>query len=258
MVVVTRFGRLLRQLLPPGTLYTEDPASVLQRTLNGLGGELERADVAAAELPRDLDPARGTSSIPDWERVLGLPDECGPAPTTLDGRRGAILGRLLSGGFLSRKTYIDLARALGYTIAIQEGTSDPFRVGADRCGESLGTDGGVFEWIVRVFGGSTQSFRCGLNACGDPLSVTGDELLECVIRRASPAHTGVRFAYEDVGECWLDVGDGEGGLIRIFTIDGRFYFIDEFGSLIPINTTDKVIRVLDEFGNHMTLELQGP
>lgn len=257
MVVSTRHGRLLRQLLPPGQLFTTDPDSNLQRLLNGLGGELEAVERTAEQVPEQLDPSIGSWSIADWERVLGLPDDCGPAPESLEERRRAILGRLLAGGDLARPTYLALAQALGYTVAIQEGTAQPFRCGSSRCGERLGTFAGVFEWTVIVLGGSTRRFRAGAGACGDPLSITSDELLECVIRRAAPAHTGVRFRYEaDAGICWVVILDEGGAPIQVLCIDGRFFVIDELGNLIELDTSGGVIQVLDEDGNPIGIPVQ--
>ena len=106
-------GRILRQLLPPGRLFSQNPDSTLQALLDGLGGEFDRLADNAADLPRQVDPAAGDESLADWERVLGLPDECGPTPVTILERRRAVLGRLTAGDSLSRAFFVQLARSQG-------------------------------------------------------------------------------------------------------------------------------------------------
>lgn len=256
MVVATRYSRLLRQLLPPGRLFATAPEANLSRLLDGLSRELERVHQQAEALPVELDPSRGSWSLPDWERVLGLPDECGEAPETLETRRAAVLGRVLSGDTLSRSFYYELARSLGYSIAIEEGTAAPFRVGVGRCGDRLGSEAEIFQLVVLVAGGTRRLFRTGASACGDPLQVTRDDFIECVMLRVAPAHVGVGFRYPEETEFWLEVDDELGGLIRVYSIGGEFYVVDELGDLIRIDVQDLTLLVRDENGELIMIELQ--
>ena len=254
----------MRQLMPPGQLYTQRPDSVLQQVLNGLAAELDRIECRVLDLPRQLDPSEGEASLSDWERVLGLPDECSASSTTADARRRAVLGRLLSGGSLSRQFYINLARSLGYEIGIEEGTSAPFRVGRNRCGERLGSEGGIFQWTVIVAGGSTRYFTVGKSTTGEPLVITSDDLLECVILRAAPAHAGVRFRYltappgGEYDHCWVTVYGENGQRFRLRQDDGVLYAIDEDGDLLDLGVVDGRWTVIDEAGQalHVFLDCQ--
>ncbi|MEO1700353.1 MAG: putative phage tail protein [Planctomycetota bacterium] len=255
MVVATPYARLLRELLPPGRLFATDPEATLSRLLEGLATEFARVDAQAGALPDQLDPARGSWALPDWERVLGLPDRCGPAPETVDARRAAVLGRLLSGGSLSVGFYQSLASSLGYSIAIEEGSATRFECGTSACGDSLGTEATVFQIDVLVAGGTERVFECGVAACGDPLGDTSDELLECVLERAAPAHVSMTFRYPDPAEYFLGIPDGEGGLIRVYAFDGDFYVVDELGQLIRLDVVDDVLTIRDENGDPILIPL---
>lgn len=256
MVVTSRHGRLLRQLLPPGRLFTEDPTSNLQRLLDGLGAEFDRIDEAAEVLPEQLDPSAGFWSLDDWERVLGLPDECGTPPETAEGRRAAILGRLLGGDNLSRDFLQSFARKLGYAVSLEEGSSDPFVCGESRCGDALGSEASIFDLRVRLVGGTRREFTCGLSVCGDPLVSTTDDFLQCALDRVIPAHVGVTFEFADDVELYLEVSDELGGTIRVFAFGDEFYVVDENGDLIRIPVVDDALAVIDEDGNPISIPLQ--
>ena len=264
------FGRVLRQLLPPGRLFTEDPDSNLQTMLDGLAVELDRVDEIACELPRELDPSEGLLSLTDWERVLQLPDGCGPTPVTIEERRRAVLGRLQSGGLLSRAFYRQLARSQGYRARIEELEAAPFRVGLSRCGDSLGTEAGVFAWTLVVDTDKRRPFRVGASRCGEALVSLADPLLECIIRRAAPAHTSVGFRYNWTGklpgdtnpntgpitdECWWSVEVGPGAFLRLLTQAGKVIVYSELGATLDLGLRDGAIPVLDENGVELEIPI---
>jgi uncharacterized protein YmfQ (DUF2313 family) len=64
-----------------------------------------------------MDPRSTTELIADWERIAGLPDPCANvAPTTLEGRRAAVVARIIArgAGGPSVPFLIDVIVALGY------------------------------------------------------------------------------------------------------------------------------------------------
>jgi uncharacterized protein YmfQ (DUF2313 family) len=68
-------------LLPPGDALAREPGSVLERLLSVPAAELARVDGRVEALLLESDPARTTEMLADWERALGLPDECYPNET---------------------------------------------------------------------------------------------------------------------------------------------------------------------------------
>jgi uncharacterized protein YmfQ (DUF2313 family) len=67
-----------RALLPPGDALAREPGSVLERLLTVPAAEWARVDGRVEALLAESDPARTAEMLADWERALGLPDECYP------------------------------------------------------------------------------------------------------------------------------------------------------------------------------------
>jgi uncharacterized protein YmfQ (DUF2313 family) len=65
-------------LLPPGDALPREPGSRLERLLAVPAGELARVDGRVEALLTESDPSRTAEMLTDWERALGLPDECYP------------------------------------------------------------------------------------------------------------------------------------------------------------------------------------
>jgi uncharacterized protein YmfQ (DUF2313 family) len=172
--------------------------------------------------------------LPDWERNWGLPDPCYAEPTTLSGRRSALVQRMTILGAQSRAFFISAAAYIGYTISISE--YRPFIVGIDRCGDNrqigdgsgtqrnqfghplinnfglpvelnqlseypymLGPPENRYYWTVHVGATRLTWFRFGYDGgeCGvDPHLLIGLATdLECLLRRWAPAHTFIIFDY---------------------------------------------------------------
>ncbi|MCA3365641.1 MAG: DUF2313 domain-containing protein [Roseomonas sp.] len=68
----------LLALLPPGDALPREPGSRLERLLTVPAAELARVDGRVEALLVESDAARTTEMLTDWERALGLPDECYP------------------------------------------------------------------------------------------------------------------------------------------------------------------------------------
>ena len=68
----------LLALLPPGDALAREPGSKLERLLTVPAAELARVDGRVEALLLESDPARTAEMLADWERALGLPDECYP------------------------------------------------------------------------------------------------------------------------------------------------------------------------------------
>jgi uncharacterized protein YmfQ (DUF2313 family) len=161
------------KLLFPLELVGEHPADCDLE-----GRLLDAAQTRAQALLAEMIPATAGESLPDWERVLDLPDPCTGPLATIQARRQAVVIKDGAGGGLSRQYYIDLAASLGYAITIDEGVN-----------------GDPYTWRVTAGAVPIKYFRAGASAAGDRLQEWGEPLLECVIRRLKPAHTDVIFAY---------------------------------------------------------------
>lgn len=206
----------LQKLLPPGDAWTRDPDANLTKLLAALAEEFARLDARADALIEEADPRTALEMLPDWERLAGLPDPCtGVIASTVPERRAAIVAKLTARGGQSIPYLTELAASLGYAIAIEE--FKPSRAGACRAGDRCQ---GIVDWAfafrVNVLppgavpgvtdpltGTSPQAdvtlnvvyARAGSARAGDRLVSFGSQAIECVIRRAQPAHAVSIFAY---------------------------------------------------------------
>lgn len=86
----------LRSLLPSGPAWDPERVPELEEVLEGIAQELARLDARAADLLHEMDPAGVSELVPDWERVMNLPDPCLGATPLFDDRRLAVRRRLLA------------------------------------------------------------------------------------------------------------------------------------------------------------------
>lgn len=184
---------MLLSLLPSGLAWPKEQGTELYTTVEAFAQELERIDARSWELISESDPRTTFDMIADWERVLGLPDECAGQAQTLQGRRNEILSKLTSSGSINRQFYIDLAQSLGFEITITE--FRPFRAGLSVAGDALTNGDWIYAWRVNAPDNTITYFRSGMSAAGEPLAVWGNDILECVIKNKAPAGTIVLFGY---------------------------------------------------------------
>ncbi len=163
---------LLQGLLPPGIAWTREPGAELTKLLEALSYEFARVERRAAELLAELDPRATLELLPDWERILALPDDCF-VPTTTADRQKAVHGKLTVRGDQSEHFYLDLAAELGFTVT-EIKTYEPFVCG-DPCGKAIYGIEWAFAWTVVK---PTEA---------------GDALLECLFQKHTQSHTHVSF-----------------------------------------------------------------
>ena len=110
------FAHALSAMLPEGPVWPRDLASTLQRFLAALAEPVARWAIdCGVFLMREAFPPRADLMLRDWERVLGLPEECIPYPTTFAGRQAAVAEKLARRpGAQSRAYFVGIASRLGY------------------------------------------------------------------------------------------------------------------------------------------------
>lgn len=195
-MTVDDYRRQMQALLPRGLAWALAPTAWLTRLLSGLSPEFARIHGRVLDLIRESDPRTTIEMLAEWERALGLPDNCSStlAPT-LQARRDDVLTKLVSLGGQSRAYYIAVAGRLGYTITIDEFA--PFRAGRSRAGDRVyGLD---WTWVWRVNGPpvTVRYFRAGKSRAGDRLRTWGNGALECRLNQIKPAHTRIIFSYPE-------------------------------------------------------------
>jgi len=184
----------LQALLPSGAAWPRHPDSDQTKLLRALAEELARIDRRAEVLLDEADPQTTTELLPDWEAAHGLPDPCTGPLDTLQQRRAAVLAKLTSQGGQSLPFYIQLAKALGYTVTITE-FHGVLYAGRGAAGDPVASADNPHLWRINAPAETAQPFCAGSGTAGEALSSWGKELLECAITRLKPAHTTVLFGY---------------------------------------------------------------
>ena len=204
------YAQMLRQLLPRGAAWDFAPDGTFARLLEALAAEFARIDTRAIELLDEADPGTALETLIDWERVAGLPDACTGEPDNVRERQIALVQKLTSIAGQAPADFIDLAALVGFEIDIEE--HGPLRTGF-RVGDRCKDEAWAFAWtvIVQPFDGAGRPVLAIAHfKVGDPVGTRvrgfGSLDLECVIRRAAPAHTTVIFAYviEREPDFWID------------------------------------------------------
>lgn len=212
---VADYISMLYGLLPRGIIWQREPNSAMDKLITATAVELSRLDGEGLRLIEEVDPQSSVEAISDWERVLGLPDQCGSSGDTLEERRAQVLGKLVRPVGQNAEFFEELARSLGYQDPTVE-TFEPFRVEGSGADDALNdAPGGVymdysttpptatpsqyhgwaFVWLLRVSATSIREFGVDVSGAEDHLRSWGDAKLECLVRRAAPAHTHVLFGY---------------------------------------------------------------
>jgi uncharacterized protein YmfQ (DUF2313 family) len=184
------YARLIEDLTPKGPAWTEDKVRAIW------GEELARLDARIWTLVKEADPRTTSELLADWERVLGLPDECmASLPLSLNERRLIAWQRITERGGQSRAYFIDLAARFGEPgVTITE-----FRQMTcnDDCNDALCSLADEFVWRVN-FPHPAENVRpmnCN-DDCNDALQMFTAALAECPIDERKPAHTTVIFSYQ--------------------------------------------------------------
>jgi len=178
-------------LLPQGIAWARDPESNLGRLLGVVAGERAlRHDRKLTLLEVESFPTTSVELLAEWEQAAGLPDPCRALPGTLAERWADLADQFFADHPPTPENMIAWAARAGWNVEIRE--QRDFVAGVSMAGDAVGESD--FVWIVTVLGQEIRWFRAGENASGDLLFTYPDlTTLECVLRRAAPAHTQIDF-----------------------------------------------------------------
>lgn len=212
------YYRQIQNLAPHGQAWPRDDENATSLLWLASAEEPARVDAAALRLLDEAHPESALDSLEDWERVLGLPDQCLPSGRSIQERRRAIVAKLTDGGHHGLAYWYGLAEGLDVEITVRR--HNPFICGLSQVGDPAGEfestpearalqrAGAVthrlgppsirYWWEVIVYGERVIRFRCGSSRLPDKLGVyrVATEL-ECIFNRDKRAHTLVTFKYEE-------------------------------------------------------------
>lgn len=178
----------LRALLPLGPAWDKELNPEVDQLLQAAAQELAREDLRAADLLEESFPETVRELVPDWERVMRLPDPClGDSPKFED-RQLAVRRRLVEVGGQSPAYFVELAISHGYPEARVIEHRAP-RFGRSRFGAAhFGTWVAQFMWTLETGPRRRLGRRFGVSYFGEQFGGNPSGALECVLRRSAPAH----------------------------------------------------------------------
>ncbi|MEE4134164.1 putative phage tail protein [Pseudomonas viridiflava] len=195
MVVIRtaeHYAEQLQALLPPGPAWDPERVPEVQQLIAGLSHEFARIDGRAFDLLNEMDPASVSELVPDWERVMNLPDPCLGLKPLFEDRRLSVRQRLIAVGGQNAAFYVGIAVSQGYPDASVTEFRTP-RMGRSRFGQAhFGTWNAQFMWTLNTGGRQRLGRRFGASYWGERFGVNPGTAIECLIRRAAPAH-GIEF-----------------------------------------------------------------
>lgn len=178
----------LAALLPPGPAWDLERVPALRTLLTGAAEELAREDLRINDLYEEMFPDSVRELVPDWERVMDLPDPCLGENPTFEDRQLAVRRRLVEVGGQSRAFFIELAISQGYPGASITEHRAP-RFGRARFGrDHFGTWSAQFMWTLNTGARRRLGRRFGATFWGERFGSNPSGALECIIRRGAPAH----------------------------------------------------------------------
>mgnify|MGYP003582980059 CR=1 FL=1 len=187
---VADYEKLVDDLTPDGPAWVDNTVRATWAE------EYARLDVRIWALIEEVDPRTATELLADWERVLGLPDECmASLPLTIADRRMLAWQKLTEIGGQSRAYFIALAAKFGEPgVTIDDGFR-PMNCNDD-CNDALSSEADRFVWRVNIPhpAGNARPMNCN-DDCNDALQMYSLSLAECPLTERKPAHTTVVFSY---------------------------------------------------------------
>jgi len=206
--LLSKYKDLLVNLLPKGRLWQPQEQPVFKALLASLAEEFCRVEQRALDLLLEADPRQTTEAelLTDWQRLLGLPDECTPAVQTLAEKQQQITQKYTNVGGLSQVFYEALLLDLGFEVFVTNNLNfiagraragdrltnyfnRVFEAG-DEAGNRLSDIGWRFYFEVNMPVAAAEVFEAG-DVAGTPLREFTNEVIECTMQKLKPAQAAI-------------------------------------------------------------------
>lgn len=186
---------LLKKLLPPGPAWRDHAIGPFLRLSQALANALAQLDTTAEASCDEMDPLTLLQTIPDWERVLKLPNGCLGPDQTLAQRQAMVRSRLTDTDSVTPAYFLKLAHEQGYVNATIIEHRAP-RMGRARFGSShFGSRQAAFIWTLNLGKRKVGGRHFGASQWGERFGQNPSVGTECLINQAKPPHTVIIFNY---------------------------------------------------------------
>lgn len=190
------------------TAVSLEPNPTFLEVLSALGASMARAEEQGFVAAEDRIPDRTISLIDRWEDIAGLPDECLPTGTTLEGRQRNTANKIGAVGIQNSNDAADVVRrllGLFETELIAVCQVDHFRMFEDRMTDRLYGVPWLFGWVWNfvnrdILGNPPFRMRDRMGTRLFGLRQLSENVT-CLTRRYTPAHLGNFLIFEDNTIC---------------------------------------------------------
>jgi hypothetical protein len=195
-VPVEEQAKLLASHLPKGEAWSQGfvPTSNMGLLIAGLAVEFYRVEVLANTLFNEMDIRQADELITDWERSVGIPNECFNTLGTLDERRTQVELMFANfGGVQKNEDFIRVAALFGFTIEKIPVTNTASAVFPLAFPFAFFESATVAEHtlvykIIGDVGTGSEFFPLPFPL---PFSSTGRTFLQCLFEKLAPANVNV-------------------------------------------------------------------
>lgn len=189
----------LSHFLPSGKVFLTSrmPVTRLRGLLLGLAEELYRVENTLNTITYEHQIDQTTLLIEEWEKALGIPDDCLKGGGTIEERRRLVLIKLTALSAQSVEDFIRIAGLFGFEIEVIPGACRgifPIDCGFPLIFYQYPQDA-RFDWIV-IFKRITDPcvFELPFPVC---FSTTGYNLMICLFNKLKPANTHILYEWEE-------------------------------------------------------------
>jgi uncharacterized protein YmfQ (DUF2313 family) len=215
-----QYRDMFLELEPLGPAWTKRVSSRWAKLWLSDGEGFSKLEGEILRLLTEANPLYADAALVDWERVMGLPDECSELGESLETRRGAVIAKLQRPGGQSIDFFLQFLEPFGDVVTVEDDIYPPFLADVSLINHRLWElptglledgngnlvvdwyQGWRFVWKITRINHIARWFRAGRETAGNSLVVWAsnkegtDPDLECRINKIKPAHTYVVFEYK--------------------------------------------------------------
>ena len=164
--------------------------SKIRDLLRGFGASAKRQEEVLAKFWEEIFIGTTEEFIDDFEKALGIPDDCFTGTGTLEERRIDAQLKMVSLYVVTEQDFIDLAALLGFTITIErpiETNIFPYTFPF----ELVNAKTLRFTWIIVGVDVAAAGFPYTFPVTFD--AETNQNILQCLFGKLKPANTSLQF-----------------------------------------------------------------
>lgn len=119
-------ARMLARHLPDGAAWENkfNPDTNIGKLLIGLASEYFRLSILIEDIADEIDINKANDLIIEWQKSVGIPDDCLPIASTIEDQRRDIILKLTNyGGIQTSQDFVDLAALFGFNAVVGNATA---------------------------------------------------------------------------------------------------------------------------------------